>query len=81
MKDLPPHLIQLVQRHTGTPWWNGEAYAEHVGYPQRIWRAKTACQLAADDLRDVINALRSEQNFTMSDRLRTIADRLQKEAE
>ena len=75
-RDLPPDLVQQVQNHTGAPWWNGAAYAEFRGYPQRLSQMDKGIGDAVDDLADVIEWLREEKMFGQSDRLRTIAGRL-----
>lgn len=75
-RELPHDLVREVQKHTGFPWWNGETYARFVGYPQRIWVMESGLGMAIDDLADVMEALREERNFVLSDRVRTIAGRL-----
>ena len=61
--DLPNELIIQVQRHTGYPWWNGEAYAWFKGYPQKI-------TLAIEELESLIEELRGKEDYEISDRLR-----------
>ena len=77
-KPLPHDLIMQIQNHTGFPWWNGQAYAEYVGYPQRITVYEVAMRSALSDMSQVIEALRSEKLFAHSDNLRAISDRLAK---
>jgi hypothetical protein len=74
--ELPQALIVEVQRHTGFPWWNGEAYAEYKGYPQAIRANEREIGRATDDICDVIEWLRKDRLFAQADRLRTIAGRL-----
>lgn len=73
---LPPELVQQIQAHTNTPWWNGEAYADFVGYPQQIMRLESATRSAIDDIGDVIDWLREDKHYAQSDRLRAIANRM-----
>jgi hypothetical protein len=74
--ELPQSLINEVQKHTGAPWWNGHAYAEFKGYPQRLALTEREVGDAVDDISAVIEWLREEKQFDKADRLRTIAGRL-----
>ena len=74
--EIPHELAYEVQKYTNFPWWNGKAYAEYHGYPQRIWTLEQHVSSAVDDLFDVIEWLRSEGQYQQSDRLRVIAGRL-----
>lgn len=73
---MSPDLIRQIQDHTGFPWWNGEAYAGFMGYPQQIWKLKCEFRRAIDDLSDVVELLRNEKHFAEADRLRAIAARM-----
>ncbi|WP_299129683.1 hypothetical protein [uncultured Amaricoccus sp.] len=75
-RDLPQELINAVQNYTDMPWWNGAAYAEYHGLPQRIKGFEGDVGAAIDDIADVMNWLREEKLYAQSDRLRTIAGRL-----
>lgn len=73
-----PDMIASVQNHTGFPWFNGEAYAEYKGYPQTIRRNEIAIADAVSDLYEVVEWLRTEKLYAQSDRIRAIAQRLNK---
>ena len=76
MSELSPALISEIQKHTGFPWWNGHAYAESKGYPQKIKAMNSDMGRAVDDLFDLMEVLRAEKNYEGADRLRTIIGRL-----
>jgi len=69
-------LKKIVQDHTGFPWFNGKAFAENKGYYALAVNVHMAC----DDLGDVIEMLRGAGHYAESDRIRTIRDRLRKDA-
>ncbi len=73
---MPANLISQIQRYTNFPWWNGRAYAEYHGFPQRIRKMNIAAGEAIDDVADVIEMLRAQKQYAEADRLRTIAGRL-----
>lgn len=73
---LPPGLIAEIQRHTGSPWWNGEAYAQSVGYPQQILRMRLDILFALDQLRLANQSLRESGDYENADRIRAAIDRL-----
>jgi hypothetical protein len=74
MKHTESEVIQIVQNHTGFPWFNGNAYVEYRGW----YALGIECHNTVSDITDVIEWLREEKQFDKSDRLRTIRDRLQK---
>jgi hypothetical protein len=80
MAKLPKELISEVQKYTNFPWWNGEAYASFVGYPQMIFRLKKNIEGVGHELDKVIEELREVKNYQISDKLRVLSTRL-KEAD
>jgi hypothetical protein len=79
-RPLPDRLIQEIQNHTGAPWWNGEAYAEYRGYPQKIMLQAKAMRQASADIQAVIDRLRSARLYEHADALREIVHWLEAEA-
>lgn len=75
-RTLPKHLITEIQNHTGSPWWNGKAYAEFKGYPGRIRELVGGIGAEIDEIYFVIEDLRQNGQYEQADRLRTIAGRL-----
>lgn len=69
---MPQGSIKAIQKHTNAPWWNGAAYAEYMGYPQRIGSLERGLSYAIDDLHDLMSWLREEGQYEKADRLRTI---------
>lgn len=74
-KELPQKLVNEIQNYTGFPWWNGMAFAEYVGYPQRVRTLELALGDAIDDMWDVMEWLREEKQFDKADRIRIIMGR------
>lgn len=69
MADLPQELIREVQKHTGRPWWNGQAYADSVGYHAlAVLTYRSALAIGK-----TIEQLRAMQAYEQSDALRKIA--------
>lgn len=81
LHGLPRDLALAVCKHTQFPWWNGPAYADYKGYPQRLKAKDREIRSAVDDLHDVIEWLREQRDFEKADRLRTIAGRLARAAD
>lgn len=71
-KVMPHELIVEIQKYTDFPWWNGQAYVTYRGFDILAREAGNV----VDDLGDVIEWLRSEEQYEKSDRLRTIRKRL-----
>lgn len=65
-------IIQLASTHLGRPWLNGKAYVIYRGYDYLL----TQAGFVVDDLSDVIEVLRERKDYELSDRLRTIRNRL-----
>jgi len=69
-------LMQVVQNHTGFPWFNGRAYVDFFG-----WTALAAkAHRSVEELDGVIADLRREGRYDISDRLRAIRDELHQSA-
>ena len=72
MNELPENLIHEIQKYTNTPWWNARAYVEYAGYyALAIHAAK-----ARDELDAIVAELRAAKDYSMSDRIRTIAQNI-----
>ena len=65
-------ITKAIQDRYGTPWFNGEAYADYRGYR----RQSIAMRTAVDDLDDLIGWLRQSGQYPQADRLREIRNRL-----
>ncbi len=63
-------VAQIVQNHTGFPWFNPQAYLNNKGI--NIKNQSVMLQHTVDDLQDVIEVLRDEKRYVLSDRLRVI---------
>ncbi len=65
-------LARICGNHTGMPWFNCHNYTAFRGHDALALQVGNS----VDDLGDVIERLRGENDYEKSDRLRDIRDRL-----
>jgi len=76
VSELPQHLIREVQKYTNAPWWNGEAYADFVGYRSLAIGVAKRC----DEIDAIIEQLRAAKQYEQADALRVIVTGLRSQS-
>lgn len=65
-------LRKIVQDYTGFPWFNGAAYADHMGLYTKHNAALPKLESSLVALRLLQDALRQEKQYNHSDKLRDV---------